>query len=64
MSISSIYIELESAMKDNMKVNRKIDSQTTGYMLQLKAMAIRGIHSLMPRFKIILSGESRRNYEL
>ena len=62
MSISSIYIELESAMKDNMKVNRKIDSQTTGYMLQLKAMAIRGIHSPILCLKIIPFGESCQNY--
>ena len=35
-----------------------------GYVLQMKQMAILGIYSPMPRCKIILSGDSRKNYEM
>ena len=41
-----------------------VNKLALGYVLQLEAMAIRGINCPMRRLKIILSGESRKNYEL
>ena len=53
---------LENAILLSERTSRIVNKLVPGYMLQPKA--IRGIHSPMPRLKIIHSGESRKNYEM
>ena len=68
-SIDSIQNEIGQCIIENAILLSKRKSPIVNklapcYVLQLGVMAIPGIHPPIPRFKIILPGESRKNCEL